>query len=375
MAAEVLLASSEITEGEIGGIVDGKNSDDGRGIGMGVLEGGLREGGGIVGVWGNGDEVCKSLLIDSLLRYPRSGAAVVDSTGEFDVVGLYTSILGRVKNGSTVLGEKEVENLAAEMLGRVGIMRVFDFVGVREAVGEIRDGLEGGKERVEKRERMGTPKQPTPEPLTPKRTVVADSEDEDEDEEDEEMLFGAAQPAPLPVPQTEPPKQPPSRHEPKENPHAGKLKFILLSSLTQVLTPLLKKDSIRAHALTSPFLASLAQLTRTHALHTILSNPAPLPPTRTAPEQQPPPTPSIFTSNAVVPSLMGVLAIYLDVGLLVSDLPRGKMDARVVYRDGGMGVGVGMKKARGVECASVVEILADRWEGRGGGWEVVKAGG
>ena len=52
-----MLASSEITEGEIGGIVDGKNSDDGRGIGMGVLEGGLREGGGIVGVWGNGDEV------------------------------------------------------------------------------------------------------------------------------------------------------------------------------------------------------------------------------------------------------------------------------------------------------------------------------
>jgi hypothetical protein len=72
---------------------------------------------------------------------------------------------------------------------------------------------------------------------------------------------------------------------------------------------------------------------------------------------------------------MGVLARYMDVGLLVSDLPRGKMDARVVYRDGGVGVGVGMKKARGVECVSVVEVLGDRWEGRGGGWKVVKAGG
>jgi hypothetical protein len=203
--------------------------------------------------------VCKSLLIDSLLRYPKSRAAVVDSTGEFDVVGLYTSILGRVKSDPAVLGEKEVENVASEMLERVEIMRVFDFVGVREAVGEIRNGLEGGEDRVQERERMGTPKQPTPEPLTPKRTVVADSEDEDEEEEEgeeeEEMLFDAAQPAPLPVPQTEPPKQHPSHHDPKENPYAGKLKFILLSSLTQVLTPLLKKDSIQG-----PFLHPLAPL-------------------------------------------------------------------------------------------------------------------
>jgi hypothetical protein len=65
MAAEVLLASSEITEGEIGAIVDGERSNDGREIGMGVLEGGLREDGEIVGVWGNGDEVCiVKLMVD-----------------------------------------------------------------------------------------------------------------------------------------------------------------------------------------------------------------------------------------------------------------------------------------------------------------------
>jgi len=76
----------------------------------------------------------------------------------------------------------------------------------------------------------------------------------------------------------------------------------------------------------------------------------------------------------VVPSLMGVLARYVDVGMLVSVLPRGKMDARVVYRDGSVGMGIGVKKLRGVECVSVVEVLGERYAGRVGAWEVLKAG-
>lgn len=163
----------------------------------------------------------------------------MDATGEFDVVGLYTSMLERLKKDPKALGEKETEDVAASMLERVKIMRVFDFVGVREAVGEIRDGLEG------RRERMGTPKH---EPLTPevqKRTVVADSEDEDEEEE---MLFDIV--PPLPAPASESTKQPQSHPQPQLEPlrqdaPQGRIKFILLSSLTRVLTPLLKKDSIQ----------------------------------------------------------------------------------------------------------------------------------
>lgn len=66
----------------------------------------------------------------------------------------------------------------------------------------------------------------------------------------------------------------------------------------------------------------------------------------------------------MVPSLMSVLARYVDVGVLVSQLPKRKMDARVYYRDGNEGV----KKLRGVEMVSVVEVVSDRWEGRVGGW-------
>jgi len=62
MAAEVLLARSEISDSDIECIVSGSNNkkDDGMGMGMGigksVLDAGLDEG-GIVGVWGDGDSV------------------------------------------------------------------------------------------------------------------------------------------------------------------------------------------------------------------------------------------------------------------------------------------------------------------------------
>jgi hypothetical protein len=64
-----------------------------------------------------------------------------------------------------------------------------------------------------------------------------------------------------------------------------------------------------------------------------------------------------------------VLARYVDVGLLVSQLPKRKMDAKVYYRDGNEGRGV--KKLRGVEMVGVVEVLWDRWEGRNGDWRVL----
>jgi hypothetical protein len=63
-----------------------------------------------------------------------------------------------------------------------------------------------------------------------------------------------------------------------------------------------------------------------------------------------------------------VLSRYTDVGLLVSSMPKGKMDARVFYREGG-GDGV-VKKLRGVEMVWVVEVMWDRWGGGVGAWGV-----
>ncbi|KAH7082195.1 hypothetical protein FB567DRAFT_447358 [Paraphoma chrysanthemicola] len=416
-AAEAVLASALLGEEDLDGLIDGvwemgvgKGKEEEGEIGTGVksvddaLGGGVR-GGRVMGVWGEsgggGMDVCRALLVDALLKRPEGTAAVVDTTGNFDVLKLYTLIVSRLQRDAEVLksvrvatgcGEEEkVEEVAAKVLDHVKIMRVFDFVGVREAIGEIRDDLEGrkparGKEEEAQQEPVAIPQPPEPvvdpEPQpVPKRTVVQDSEDEDEDD-DEEMLFNTSTPpAPEPLPpaqNTAPTPSPP--HQPQPNPPdsstPNKPSFILIDNLTQVLTPLLKKDSIQAHALATTFLHTLNHLTATHNLHTILLNPATLPratsPSRkpTAHPQEhrrpdPPPSPSIFASQNLVPSLVGVLGRYVDTGILVGRMPRRKMDARVYYREMESG------RLRGVEMVGVLEVMWDRWEGRVGKWGVL----
>jgi hypothetical protein len=135
-------------------------------------------------------------------------------------------------------------------------MRVFDFMGAREAVDEIRDGLEKKKNiepasKVEEKNEHALKEdnamiEPPTDKLQMKRTYVADSEDE---EDDEEMLFdsdatitAAAQPVRDPEPaQTEASEAP----HPETETEPGQIKIILIDNLAQVLNPLLKKDYIQ----------------------------------------------------------------------------------------------------------------------------------
>jgi len=169
---------------------------------------------------------------------------------------------------ATKLGsEATVEDVAAKVLDHVKIMRVFDFVGVREAIGEIRDDLEGRKVSNRKKadakaEPVAKAKSLTPEaPPVPKRTVVADSEDEDDDDE---MLFDTSAPTTDPAPAVQQPivdqqrktTITPKEAEPepdasKEN-SSGKVKFVLIDNLAQVINPLLKKDYIQGTFHRSP---------------------------------------------------------------------------------------------------------------------------
>lgn len=49
--------------------------------------------------------------------------------------------------------------------------------------------------------------------------------------------------------------------------------------------------------------------------------------------------------------------------VLVSRLPRRKLDARVHYSDTR-----GKSQKRGVEMVGVLEVVSDRWEGKSGAW-------
>ncbi|KAF2656236.1 hypothetical protein K491DRAFT_715616 [Lophiostoma macrostomum CBS 122681] len=459
--AEPVLASALIGDAELECIVDGvfdqtagtrgrpekeKEKEKERGgerVGVGVksvdgaVAGGLRMGSvvAVSGEGGAGGQLGLAYLASTLLSVPKCTAAVIDTTGNVDVLRIYTILVSRLKRDSELFrrqqgiysgSEKEEgkerrlseEELAATFLDRVKIMRVFDLVGVMEAVGEVRDGLEGrGKVEAtreedkkmgegEKKKEDDADKDEKQEGASKKekarKTVIADSEDEDDDED--EMLFEvtdeAQQERPHQVPE---PESQIDRPQPVSKPHAvkddrrnddastnAKVSFILLDNLAHVLSPILKKDFVKGNVLASAFLRSLSNLTHHHSLLTILQNPASLPreltPSRSAnansdnlfqapPQQQhrreAAPHPSIFTSNKLIPALGNIMAPWLDTHLMVSNIPRRKADARALakYNDGRTNsVAPGPRGVRGVEMVNVVEVLTDRRKGRTGDW-------
>ncbi|CAI6333176.1 unnamed protein product [Periconia digitata] len=412
-----------------------------------ALEGGIERemlvGIGCESAGGVGVEICLKLLANSLFLNPTSSAALIDTTGNLDILRLYKQLVTRLQSDASLLkafpvqssqgeGHAKVEDLAAAVLERVKIMRVFDLVGVMEAVSEVREDLDAvskattvldveGQEKEKERgveEAMSTSVPAAPPPRT-RKTVIADSEDEDEDEE---MLFEADvrdssfNTAPAQGGQTgrstavaensnavqEPEKDESSTTRKLSDIQNGKgVTFILIDNLAHVINPLLKKDYVHTHSLASSFLLSLSNLTKTHKLHTILMNPSP-PPRPTPPQsnnsitnnddspyrppQQPPQPhtqkykpqvpPSIFSSNALLPALPNILVPFLDLHILVSRLPRRKADAKALYVvQGGEEKAVwgrGVRGGRGPEMVGVVEILADRWGGRTGGWGVME---
>ncbi|PSN67899.1 hypothetical protein BS50DRAFT_633563 [Corynespora cassiicola Philippines] len=380
-----------------------------------VLDGGIEEG-VLMGISGEGVDLSLALMAASLVGDEASTAAVIDTTGNIDVLRIYTFILSRLKSTAPFQSEpeSEIEDVAAKILDRVKIMRVFDLEGVVEAVGEIREGLTGqsatGKTQDKddikvtgetKGEQDTTAKKPEEsmidKPLI-KKTVIADSEDEDEDED--EMLFDTEhQYTTIATPTVDRPTelQPLSGHltldEDRDPNQMAKTSFILIDNLSHVTTSLLKKNHTQATALSTSFLIALANLTHDRTLRTLLLNPCTpkrtstsgqpgnaaqgLPPHQNQPQPQPqqqysstrhpPPSPSIFTSNTAIPPFLNILPPYLDLHLLVSKLPLRQADAKLWYTGDA-------QQRRRADMVSVVEVLSDRYARRLGAWGAFRTG-
>lgn len=191
----------------------------------------------------------------------------MDTKGHVDVFKMYSIALARlsesedlrsrngVKHGSIRSEEITIEKAAAAVLDRIKIMRVFDLVGIKEAVGEIKDGLEGvnqtsGKpDDGERKEVISEDKAVVKDKLAEKK-MVADSEDE---EDDEEMLFEHSQ-EPVQKHEENKSQQPSETLQlvPEEPPKSEKtstttpdrVEAILIDQLAHVLTPLLRKDYV-----------------------------------------------------------------------------------------------------------------------------------
>ncbi|KAF2634855.1 Pal1-domain-containing protein [Massarina eburnea CBS 473.64] len=273
--AEPLIAAhllgDEVLEGLFDGVAgvrrEGPMRSMGK-LGLGVrsvdeaLEGGVEEG-RVVGVscvvGGVGVEVCLTLLANSLLGEKGSVAVVVDTSGNFDVLLLYNVLASRVRADSELLGRLggggegvTAEGVAAEMLDRVKIMRVFDLVGVMEAVGEVRDALEGRmgpvvlEEKKEMPDGVGSEKRDEVEAsrTLARKTEIADSEDE----EDEILFESETETATTYQTQLDNPTATVQVLEPDLmkmegiSETEGKVTFILIDNLAHVVNPLLKKD-------------------------------------------------------------------------------------------------------------------------------------
>jgi hypothetical protein len=124
------------------------------------------------------------------------------------------------------ISDSQIESIAEKTLERVKIMRVFDFVGVAEAVKELKNEL------------CSKPADPKPQgdsSTKDQRKEVADSEDE----EDEEMLFDS--PEPVRAATGEDVKG----IEPLPLDGAEKIGMIIIDNITQVVNPLLKNNYVQ----------------------------------------------------------------------------------------------------------------------------------
>ena len=332
-------------------------------------------------------QISLHLLVAHLLSSPAAQAAVIDTTGGFDVLRLYQVIISRLQSRKAaeraqhfanpnpqIFGpsapKEDTEQLAEGALDRVKVMRVFDFVGVSEAINELRDdfSVAASNDNVS----------PERELEVQQRNHVADSEGEDGDDE---MLFD---------------QEKPDNGVGMEltSRKAGEIGLIIIDNITHTLNPILKSNYVQGkgihwmtatrtqltrlgQSLLMSFLRSLTHLTRTENLAAIIINNAsagrPTYPTTRNTSNLPPSTyipdptfrtpffmdqPSIFASTTSRPAMGKAFTYAIDVHILLSQLPKRRRDAEIIF--GG--------KLGNQEMANVMEILTDRRDRRAGRW-------
>ena len=212
---------------------------------------------------------------------------------------------------------------ATTMLDRVKVMRVFDFAGVIEAVGELGEM------------RQGVPKVPG---KAPRKTMdeIGDSEEELDEEED-----------------------PPAEQASKD---AGQVGLIIVDSITNVVSPLMAKSQTQGHALLASFMRSLHFLTSRHHICTILTNAAVglNASSNQAYKRRPEDNVSVFSSTIGKPALGKTFTYLIDTSIFLSAIPKAGNDAAIAYGN--------RDPASSFKSAFVLEVLKDRCGSREGRW-------
>ena len=282
--------------------------------------------------------------------------AVIDTSGSFEVIGLHQVLSAEVTRRTTTDQVEGEFSSAEDCLERVKLMRVFDFVGLTEAINELKESLEKPNHC-----------QVSPPLSSTKSLIVPDSEDED----DGLLSIGS------PIEVIQRPK------DASQGKLISPLTWILvIDNLSNVIQPILKSNYIQGQALCTTFLRSLTHLSRDHSMCTILVNNVITSKERSRKEsagddQGGSPhreqsnnfggssvleQPSIFASNSIRPALGKTLAFWVDLHILLSVLPLKKRDAHMMY--GSYPDHIQQR----ANVAHVAEVLTDRYDGRVGRW-------
>ena len=293
-----------------------------------------------------GKEFSYSLIATHLLLSSKSEATIVDTTNSFDVRRLHKRLVSELRERST--GD-DAKLEAMQVLEKVRIMKAFDFVGMTECVAEFKESLETPDETGSSQEPGFTPKEvkgPTP------RGTVGDSEDEDD------MLDDIARESP----EAPPPSPHTTRSE--EKPPENVLQHLLvIDNITYVASPVIKNSHVQGQALLATFLRSLAHLTRTYDICTLIHNAV----MTYQPKSTTEPTPSIFSSCTLRPALGKSFAYLLDTHLLLHRVPLTAADAKSVYA-----AHSAIPKSS-QKLVSVLEVLQYRHSDRVGHWSAFRA--
>ncbi|KAK7615182.1 hypothetical protein JOL62DRAFT_144584 [Phyllosticta paracitricarpa] len=392
----------------------------------GALKGGIESGqAGLVAVTGDKGSgrtaLAFALLSSHLLSSPTTHATLIDTASTFDVARLYTTLLSQLRQRRRLAraqlrnqmapqpqqqqvqrqadadagddGDEEEE--AERVLDRVYHARVFDFVGMVDAVTEVRERLERQTQRAERgecaeetsmeREDAQMPGKEGEKRRGLKRirsdvTHIDDTDDEVEEDDDDDadaMVIDATGEQ-----QMEPAaKAQRGEAQPVSDGTRGE-GMIVVDSISHIVGPMMKTNHVQTSAVLSSFLRSLKHLTTSHNLTTLLINGAIVwnasrkTASSTAHPTQPPsrgPTyaSSIFSSSShIIPALSPMLAGHVDLHLLLTVQPLSHGDAVTLNSTAGAPFQAGQRPRAGKRAnqVGVLEVLSDRYGDRVGRW-------
>ena len=300
-------------------------------------------------------------IASHLLSHPRGEIACIDTTGSFSPWRLREVLVFRLEaqsqrdsyqqsgfvyekvKSNAHATRKELIGQATSMLDRVKVMRVFDFIGVLEAVEEIGVMREANAHRDDVAEETA---------VSRRREEVGDSEAETEDEEDRSCQPTVSGPMSA---QT-------MNAETEVEAFKSQIGMIVVDTITNVVSSTVSKSQIQGQALLVSFMQSLHRLTSRNNICTILTNATVGVTSSNNPNYQrwPDENVSVFASTSGKPALGKTFTFVIDTSVFMSTVPRSLQDAENAFGERG--------EDSSFSKVFILEVIKDRCGTREGRW-------